>query len=79
MNQIEALGQYPEVTPLYAEFHWVTARYGLQRNKIYSLINGGYIRSKKVITKDDLGEIRSRGRTLIHIPSLEAYLDSLPG
>jgi hypothetical protein len=79
MNQIEALERYPEVTPLYAEFHWVTARYGLQRNKLYSLINGGYIRAKRLITKDDLGETRSRGRTLIYIPSLVAYLDSLPG
>jgi hypothetical protein len=73
-DQLEAQKLYdPSAKPVWAQRKFVAARYGLTRGKVLQMIKYGQV---KCINVKSPGA--KKGRLLINITSLEAYLNSLP-
>jgi len=67
----------PVLQPKYLSVDQVRALYGLTRGVLYPLLREGRIESVCVIGRDQDGEPRSRGKRLVSVASLEAYLSKL--
>jgi hypothetical protein len=64
----------PILQPKYLSVDQVRPIYGLTRGVLYPLLKEGQIKSVCVVGKGANGLLRSRGKRLIEVASLEAYL-----
>jgi hypothetical protein len=69
----------PVLQPKYLSVDQVRVLYGLTRGVLYPLLREGRIQSVCIVGRDRDGEPRSRGKRLVSVASLEAYLSRLTG
>jgi hypothetical protein len=63
--------------PTHIDVNQVRPYCGLTRGVLYPLLKEGVIKSVVVIGKDRNGKLRSRGKRLVSVASLKAYLARL--
>jgi hypothetical protein len=67
----------PVLAPKYLSVDQVRAVYGITRGVLYALLKDRRVESVCVISRDGDGALRSRGKRLINVASLDAYLGQL--